>query len=336
MTTDKISVTAYVDRKVYDRLLVFCQEKNFVRKKKKSSELVPNISKAIEFKLKDSFGFNSTKKEIEELKSRLDAIEQKQEGIVYFDGGSRGNPGLSVGCAYLVAGNQIFETGQILEIATNNEAEYRGLIVGLKKAKELGLKRLKVFGDSQLIINHVRGVWSCNQPHLQLLLEEVRILLHYFDSCDLQWVKRTENKKADEICNRMMDEYLNIDRQPSGTISDRIFKLIKGNPKFKQFAQLKAGRDQFSFKKLPALCELLTNKEVDKIKEEWLGRDDCLPDDKHLVVLYRWYLRGKPLITEKGLSIEVIANFACHKVRVDMEISNNILNKQEKNNGCDY
>jgi len=85
----------------------------------------------------------------------MDKKAQKTDNsaILYFDGGSRGNPGRAAGAAVIVLaeGNSLTTT-RYMERATNNEAEYTGLIIGLEKAQELGLKSLEIRGDSQLVI----------------------------------------------------------------------------------------------------------------------------------------------------------------------------------------
>jgi ribonuclease HI len=214
------------------------------------------------------------------------------EAVLYFDGGSRGNPGLSAGGAYLVVEykgldkihREIHKEGLLIENATNNEAEYTGLIVGLQKALELGVTNLKVFGDSQLIINHVKGSWTCRQPHLQELLNQVKLLVKQFDEIDLEWIPRSGNKKADEICNRLMDEYsglvpepiveveLTEPKQPSNKLHRLVLRMLnKKQRSFKDMANLKVnGKDEFSYKKLSELSEMLTKDELFALSEEWL------------------------------------------------------------------
>jgi len=366
MTTDKIGVTSYIDRMVYDKLVLYCLESGYVRTNRKTGESVPNISRAIESKLKESFGFGVELEEVidraikesfnielinsqlDELNSRLNLLEREKkliEAVLYFDGGSRGNPGLSAGGAYLVVEykgldkihREIHKEGLLIENATNNEAEYTGLIVGLQKALELGVTNLKVFGDSQLIINHVKGSWTCRQPHLQELLNQVKLLVKQFDEIDLEWIPRSGNKKADEICNRLMDEYsglvpepiveveLTEPKQPSNKLHRLVLRMLnKKQRSFKDMANLKVnGKDEFSYKKLSELSEMLTKDELFALSEEWLKRDIVMPNEKYLAVLYRWFLRLRSLVSEHNVSLSAIANFVCHKVRVDAEIATN-------------
>jgi len=88
---------------------------------------------------------------------------------IYFDGGCYlSNPGAAAGAAVLIppTGERIIAS-KFLESATNNVAEYTGLIAGLEKALELDFRQVHVFGDSQLVVNQVNGIYRVNHSHLQ-------------------------------------------------------------------------------------------------------------------------------------------------------------------------
>jgi ribonuclease HI len=85
--------------------------------------------------------------------------------------------------------------------ATNNHSEYAGLILGLQQAIELDIKTLLVKGDSQLIINHMTGVYKCKSPNLIELYEKAKELERKFDVINYQHVLRNFNKRADELSN---------------------------------------------------------------------------------------------------------------------------------------
>jgi broad specificity phosphatase PhoE/ribonuclease HI len=128
--------------------------------------------------------------------------------IVEADGGSRGNPG-PAGYGALVrdasSGALLAERAAGLGIATNNVAEYSGLIAGLEAAKELGARRVDVRMDSKLVIEQCAGRWKVKQPHLKPLVEQAKRLLDGFDATTLQWVPRAENSAADALANAAMD-----------------------------------------------------------------------------------------------------------------------------------
>src|SRR5688572_25481534 len=100
-----------------------------------------------------------------------------------FDGGSRGNPGPAALGVVVRAGDgtPVVTLGRYLGVATNNVAEYRALVTGLQKARELGAKRLRVRGDSELIIKQMKGEYRVKHPDLRPLYEEAQDLAAQFD-----------------------------------------------------------------------------------------------------------------------------------------------------------
>ena len=101
----------------------------------------------------------------------------------YFDGASRGNPGAAGAGALLVNddGDVVWETARFLGEKTNNEAEYNALILLLKAARERSITKLKIYGDSQLIIRQISKQWKINLPHLRLLAQEAWKLMDGID-----------------------------------------------------------------------------------------------------------------------------------------------------------
>ena len=100
-----------------------------------------------------------------------------------FDGGSRGNPGPAGIGVVLSAedGTPLVTLGRFIGRATNNVAEYRGLITALQEAKKLGARRVIVRGDSELIIRQMRGEYRVKHPDLKLLYEKAQSLLSEFE-----------------------------------------------------------------------------------------------------------------------------------------------------------
>ncbi len=124
----------------------------------------------------------------------------------FFDGASRGNPG-NAGAGALMINNEgkvVWEKAVFLGKKTNNEAEYLALITLLKAAKEQGIKTLKVFGDSKLVISQVSRQWKINLPHLRLLAQRVWDLSEGMD-ISYHWIPREENKRADILSNEGID-----------------------------------------------------------------------------------------------------------------------------------
>jgi ribonuclease HI len=127
---------------------------------------------------------------------------------VYSDGAARGNPGPAGAGAVVVdgAGQVLARRGRFLGSTTNNVAEYKGLLLGLEAAHELGARSVEVRADSQLLIRQLKGEYAVKHPGLKPLHAEALRLLGNFDKVDLAHVPREENKLADEMSNRAIDE----------------------------------------------------------------------------------------------------------------------------------
>lgn len=127
--------------------------------------------------------------------------------ILNIDGGSRGNPGpAGAGVVLRDAGGRVVaHLGAFLGRATNNVAEYSGLIAGLKKAAELAARRVKVYSDSQLLVYQMTGRYRVKNPALAGLLLEAKGLESKFDRVDYQHIPREQNAIADGLANQAMD-----------------------------------------------------------------------------------------------------------------------------------
>jgi ribonuclease H / adenosylcobalamin/alpha-ribazole phosphatase len=128
--------------------------------------------------------------------------------IVQADGGSRGNPG-PAGYGAVVFDAQtrevLAERCESLGVATNNVAEYRGLIAGLTAAAELGARRVSVRLDSKLIVEQMSGRWQVKHPSMRPLAREAADLLARFDEASFEWIPREQNTHADRLANEAMD-----------------------------------------------------------------------------------------------------------------------------------
>ncbi len=122
--------------------------------------------------------------------------------ILKYDGGARGNPGRGA------SGSVIFENDKIIDqsaryysYTTNNIAEYKGLLLGLQRAKKLGIKKLKVYGDSLLVTKQIKGEYKINNPTLKEIYLQVIQEMLYFDDISIDHVYRVNNKEADAMVN---------------------------------------------------------------------------------------------------------------------------------------
>lgn len=126
-----------------------------------------------------------------------------------FDGCSKGNPGLcGAGAVIYHNDSEIWSQSFFVgDNATNNRAEYSGLILGLQQAAQLNIKCLHVQGDSQLVINHMKGLYKCNSPNLIELYERAKGLETTFEKIHYEHILRHLNTRADHLSNVALTHY---------------------------------------------------------------------------------------------------------------------------------
>lgn len=123
-----------------------------------------------------------------------------------FDGGSRGNPGIAgYGFVLLRGMEKIGEGYGYLDRATNNEAEYMGLLSGLRYAQKLGIHNLDVEGDSLLVVKQMLGEYAVKALNLKPLHHEAQVLSKHFQKFSIQYIPRNDNALADQLANIAMD-----------------------------------------------------------------------------------------------------------------------------------
>ena len=129
---------------------------------------------------------------------------------LYCDGASRGNPGPSGAGVVLLdeKGEQIFELSRYLDNGTNNEAEYRALVRGLEAAADLGVKRLEIFLDSELVVRQLNGKYKVRNARLRSLFDQAVSILQQFDDYAIFHVGRELNQQADRLANEAIDRGL--------------------------------------------------------------------------------------------------------------------------------
>lgn len=138
----------------------------------------------------------------------MTAAEQALHLIAYTDGAARGNPGPAGAGVYIVDMHDVFvdEAQLYLGEATNNVAEYRALLLALDRLEALGAKEVIIRADSQLMIRQLTGEYRVKNEGLKPLFTEARARLRTFDSVTLEHVPREDNKDADRLANRAIDE----------------------------------------------------------------------------------------------------------------------------------
>jgi ribonuclease H / adenosylcobalamin/alpha-ribazole phosphatase len=141
-------------------------------------------------------------------------VRKRLRVIVEADGGARGNPG-PAGYGALVreagTGETLLEVAAPIGVATNNVAEYSGLLAGLTAAANLGAVEVEVRMDSKLVIEQMSGRWQIKHPGLRPLAAQAATLVRRFDTVRFTWVPRERNRAADALANAAMDGKSTVD-----------------------------------------------------------------------------------------------------------------------------
>lgn len=139
--------------------------------------------------------------------------------VVEADGGSRGNPGIAAGGAVVVddaTGDVLSEIGVYVGIASNNVAEYRGLIAGLEAAWDRDpAASVHVRLDSRLVVEQMTGRWKIRHPDMRVLAEAARSVIAERD-VSFEWIPRAANARADAVANEAMDRRAGFRRDLDG------------------------------------------------------------------------------------------------------------------------
>ena len=130
------------------------------------------------------------------------------ECVAYIDGGARGNPG-PAGYGVRVErpdGTLVEEFRESIGVATNNVAEYRGLLAALEWARAHDCRQVRVRSDSLLLVQQMLGNYKVKNPGLQPLHARARLLVHELGRVAFEHVPRESNTHADRLANAAMDE----------------------------------------------------------------------------------------------------------------------------------
>jgi ribonuclease HI len=127
--------------------------------------------------------------------------------VVHVDGGARGNPGPAAAAAVLSTadGTVVDEAGERLGETTNNVAEYRALLLGLRRAAALGARELEIVNDSELVARQLTGEYRVKNADLAALHAQARTLLDGFQRWSIRSVPRAQNARADALVNATLD-----------------------------------------------------------------------------------------------------------------------------------
>jgi ribonuclease HI len=127
--------------------------------------------------------------------------------VVHVDGGARGNPGPAAAAAVVRSpdGDVLDEASEFLGVATNNVAEYRGLLLGLARARALGADEVEVVNDSELVAKQVNGAYKVKHAAMRPLYAEAMQALRDFERWSIRSVPRAQNADADALVNQALD-----------------------------------------------------------------------------------------------------------------------------------
>lgn len=127
--------------------------------------------------------------------------------VVHVDGGARGNPGpAAIGVVTSTPdGEVVDELAEPIGEATNNVAEYRALLRGLERARELGATEVELVNDSELVARQVQGAYKVKHPGLRPLYDQAMEALRGFERWSVRSVPRAQNAHADQLVNAALD-----------------------------------------------------------------------------------------------------------------------------------
>jgi ribonuclease HI len=127
--------------------------------------------------------------------------------VLHVDGGARGNPGPAA-IGVVVSGpdgEPIDELSETIGEATNNVAEYRAVLKGLQRARELGATEIEIIGDSELVARQLSGRYKVKHPAMRPLYEQAMAALRGFERWRIRTVPRADNARADALVNAALD-----------------------------------------------------------------------------------------------------------------------------------
>ncbi len=127
--------------------------------------------------------------------------------VVHVDGGARGNPGPAAAGAVISTpdGEVLDEAAESIGVATNNVAEYRGLLLGLQRARALGASEVEVINDSELVAKQVTGAYKVKHRDMKALHAAALQALKSFERWSIRSVPRAQNADADALVNQALD-----------------------------------------------------------------------------------------------------------------------------------
>ena len=138
--------------------------------------------------------------------------------VIYIDGASKGNPGEAGAGVWITdrGGKKVFEMSRYLGRKTNNEAEYCALLFGLREARRLGGRSIRIFTDSELVERQVKGLYRVKNLNLKILHASVIQQLETFSSYAIESIPREKNREADRLANQAIQRGIARGKEKGG------------------------------------------------------------------------------------------------------------------------
>jgi len=175
--------------------------KNTQLKSPGNANMVAQMTEKLKDVRYDSFKENTV--EFDKAKLLIRASEVYK---IHTDGASKGNPGpASVG--YFISdsnGKMIYSNALVIDEGTNNVAEYMGVILGLKSVVGLGIRKIHIYSDSELVVKQINGKYKVSNEVMKLYYEEVKSLLKELSEHEIHWIPRCENLKANQLAQDVL------------------------------------------------------------------------------------------------------------------------------------
>ncbi|MGK7932029.1 MAG: reverse transcriptase-like protein [Microcystaceae cyanobacterium] len=197
----------------------------------------------------------------------------------------------------LMPNGRRYTVSQLVSVNHKDEAEYTALMIGLKKADQLGLKTLAIKGDSDLVFNQVNGLTPVTDERLKKLYRVVIKSIRSFEKISLEWISPEQNRPAKLVVKRCINDALGREKPQTSSLSPRspspysaMVRLIEKGEQAtdEDYSQLSVEEDQWTHKSLSELRTLIPVEVRDMIALQWQG------DEENLAQMYRWHLRGLP------------------------------------------
>jgi len=157
----------------------------------------------------------------------MEVMQLAEQATAYIDGGSRGNPGPAA-AAFIItdqAGKKISAKAFFLGETTNNIAEYTALCRVLEAARKIGVKKLTVLSDSQLLVKQITGSYKVKSSQIKPLFDQAVNLIKQFESFYISFIPRQQNQQADSLVNKALNLGRDVEELPQPTSNEKPIRL---------------------------------------------------------------------------------------------------------------